>query len=285
MVYLDYMRKKWDNAEYQKAINIINNRRISLRPENEIIKEVAKQLDRSIYSVIKKLSSEGFKEEWEKWVVEYSRNHTYKETADRVGMSVSGVEKVVQRTKIKMPYMANKHENKSAKELVTLMRSSYLPSYEVAQFLTKSSSKPHKLFDKSFGTGGRWVHGMLRDDYWDLYNKPPEVAVKSNWKVGPNKKDAILVPWTSIPEHELMGKYIEVLSNYQMWLYDAESKEEATEILKILKEKPIMKKEDVDKNELKLKTIEAHNAFCEIKKYIVSITTESHRKNRYRFNN
>lgn len=276
-------RRIWTTREYLKAKEIINYRRISLTLTDPIIEDISSTLGRSKYSVIKKLGFEKYKEEWEEWVTNFSRTHTYEETANRVGMSKSGLEKVVARTKNRTKVI-DKHEHKSAKDIVTLMRSSYLPSYELAQFVVNSKTRCQKLFDKTFNVGGRWVHGMLKDDYWDLYASPPEKAFKSDLRVGPKRKYAILIPWVSCPNHPELDQYIEILRNYQKWLYATSDTQETLETLKSLLKKPHINYQEVDKVELVERTRDGYKAFCEIKQYLKNNTTESHRKNRYSLN-
>jgi len=274
------MKQKWTNDELVIAVGIIDYRRVSLTTTDPLIIEVAEKLGRTKYSVIKKLTNTRYKKKWEEWVVLYSRDYTYKETAERVGMSVSGLEKVIARTKGRMN-ATDKHERKTPAEIKTLMSSSNLPSYTAAQFLVKSGTRSQKLFDKTFNIGGKWVHGMLVDDYWDLFEEDPPNKFKSSLEFGPLKKKAWLVPWLVIPEHEILGKYIECLCNYQIYLYGAMNKEHALHTLKDLLERPKVVYENIDLGELKRKTKEAHASFCKIKEYHVNTTTESHRKNRY----
>ena len=262
------------------AVDTINYRRISLTITNPIITEISEKLDRSKYSVIKKLADMKYKKKWEEWVVLYSRDHTYKETAELVGMSTSGLEKVIARAKTRIDAM-DKHERKTPAEIKTLMASSNLPSYTAAQFLVKSSTRSQKLFDKTFNVGGRWVHGILVDDYWDLFKKDPPNRFKSDLELGRLKKKAWLVPWVVIPEHEKLKEHIECLCNYQIYLYGALNRDHALHTLKDLLKRPKLVYENIDLGELKRKTKEAHASFCKIKEYHKSITTESHRKNRY----
>lgn len=249
--------KKWTNKEISQMVDFINFRRISLTQKDPIVLQLSKILNRSTQSITKKLSHLKYKDKWESFVAYYYQFHTMKEVANRVGMSESGVEKVLSRVKKKDKYVVSKLEHRSPEDVLTLMRSSNLPSYYVAQFSTGSSIHPQKLFDRSFGIPSKWVHGMLYDDYFDLFDCYPDKYIKTTMRLG-SKYRTILVPWLLIPFSEILEDQLKILRKYQIYLYGCGNRDDAMKQLNELMVRPIKEESKINYQNLKDRTMEAY---------------------------
>lgn len=269
------MRRTWTAKEEYNLLKFLDNRKAVYKGYDPLVQEAAVLLHRTNESVAQRLKHLNYRETWENFAADYSRNHTIAETAFRVGMSKSGVEKLINRV-AKRRNLLLKRCNISELSTLTLMRSANMNSYSLAQFLTRYNGRSQKLFDKKFNCGGAWIHGMLVDDYFDLFEKNPSLCFRSTIKYGRMKDGALLVPWVlldkSLPE-------ITILREFQQYLLDTTGVEDTIQRLRDLQTKPFVAV-TVNFEELKVKTQNAYEAYKRLREHLRTKYSPSHMKNR-----
>lgn len=273
--------KKWTTEEITRMLDFINYRRIGLSITDPIIIQLSQKLNRTTHSITKKLSAIKYKEQWEKYIAYHYQFHSARELAEQVGMSTSGMEKVLHRIK-KKSNLVSKFKTRSPQNIVTLMRSSNLPSYHPAQFLLGSHISSHRLFNYHFGIPSRWFHGILYDDYFDLYDHYSDHYIQTTLKVGP-KHNALLIPWFRLPYHTDLCDEIQRLAKFQLYIYGIEEHRDADLVLEKLLNAPIIEKDEVNLDDLKRKTLKAYESYQVIKEYLKARYSSIHRATRYKY--
>lgn len=256
-------RKRWTEQEDRMVALFINYRRFSLTKTDPIIISLVEKTGRTYQSVTKHLSNIGYKKEWEKFVYHYSRTHTIQETADRVEMSPSGVEKVILRYSQKNDVKYRKRPRIDNKHIELLMKTSNLESYNSAQFIAKTNFNSSRLFEKKFGISSKWFHGLSVYDYFDLFGDFPKEHIKTTILM--NNSNYLLAPWYLLPETELpINKDIEVIKKYQSIIHNGKPEEELKKLVKSCNHM----KTNITFKELKELTKEAFESFKVIRSYI-----------------